>query len=71
MIKGLAGRLRGTNVQIQEYARRLTSTSDDGADIDFAGYDLEGFYDEMLQEDGTPREAFPTCGKSCRPTTTW
>lgn len=56
MIKGLVGRLKGTNVQLQEYALRLTSTSDDGAEIDFAGYDLEGFYDEMLQADGTPRE---------------
>ena len=56
MIKGLVGRLKGTNVQLQEYARRLIAISDERAAIKFAGYDQEGFYDEMLREDGTPRE---------------
>ncbi len=56
MIKGLVGRLRGTNVQLQEYARRLINISDERVEINFAGYDQEGFYDEMLQEDGTPRD---------------
>ena len=56
MIKGLVGRLRGTNVQLQEYARRLINISDELVEINFAGYDQEGFYDEMLREDGTPRD---------------
>ena len=53
MIKSLIGRLRRNNVQIQEYARRLASTSDEKADIKVDGSGLGGVYDEMFRIFGT------------------
>ena len=53
IIRALVGHLRRSNVQLLEYARRLTSTSDEKADVDSAGYDLEGIYDQMFRVFGT------------------
>ena len=53
MIKSLVGRLRRNNVQIQEYARLLTRTSDAEADTNSAKSGLESFYDEMFRVFGT------------------
>ena len=53
MIRSLVGRLRRTNVQIQEYAQRLANISDEEADINLAESGVEGFYDEMFRVFGT------------------
>ncbi len=53
IIRALVGHLRRSNVQLLEYARRLTSTSDEEEDVDSAGYDLEGIYDQMFRVFGT------------------
>ncbi len=49
MIRSLVGRLRRNNVQIQEYAQRLASISDEEADVNLAESGVEGFYDEMFR----------------------
>ena len=50
MIKGLVGRLRKTNVQLQEYAQRRIDTSDgEAAKINSAEHDLEGYHDDMVR----------------------
>ena len=56
IMKGLSGRLRGMNVQVQDYARRQASaTAGDRVVINFEGYDTEDFYDEMLEAGEGPR----------------
>ena len=55
VMRALVGRLRGTNVQLQEYARRLIDIPGGDIEIDFAEYDSESFYDEMFEADGSPR----------------
>ncbi len=49
MIRSLVGRLRRNNVQIQEYAQRLASISNEEADKNLAESGVEGFYDEMFR----------------------
>ena len=49
-------RLRGTNVQLQDYASRLANIPDRSpVPMNFKTYDIGGFYDEMLEPDGSPR----------------
>ena len=55
VMRALVGRLRGTNVQLQEYASRLIDIPGGDIEIDFAEYDSESFYDEMFEADGSPR----------------
>ena len=56
IMKSLSGRLRGMNVQVQDYARRQASaTAGDRVVINFEGYDTEDFYDEMLEAGEGPR----------------
>jgi uncharacterized circularly permuted ATP-grasp superfamily protein len=55
IMKALLQRLRHTNVQLQEYARRLPNVPVQPKVMDFAGYDTTGFYDEMIAADGRPR----------------
>ena len=56
IMKGLSGRLRGMNVQVQDYARRQAGTTEgDRVVINFEGYDTEDFHDEMQEADGNPR----------------
>ena len=54
IMKDLSGRLRGMNVQVQDYARRQADAHSPVV-LNFDGYDTEGFYDEMLEADGRPR----------------
>ena len=56
MMTSLFPRLRRTNVQLQDYASRLASV-DKSPDVvmNFTEYDTGGFYDEMLEADGSPR----------------
>ena len=56
IMKDLSGRLRGMNVQVQDYARRQADA--DGSSpkvLNFDGYDTGDFHDEMLEADGRPR----------------
>jgi uncharacterized circularly permuted ATP-grasp superfamily protein len=55
IMKSLLQRLRHTNVQLQEYARRLPDVPVQHEPMDFTGYDTAGFYDEMIAADGRPR----------------
>ena len=56
MMTSLLPRLRRTNVQLQDYASRLSSVAESSDVVmNFKDYDIEGFYDEMLQADGRPR----------------
>jgi uncharacterized circularly permuted ATP-grasp superfamily protein len=55
IMKSLLQRLRHTNVQLQEYARRLPDVSVPHELMDFTGYDTAGLYDEMIAADGRPR----------------
>ena len=56
MMTSLLPRLRRTNVQLQEYASRLASVAKSpDVVMNFNDYDIEGFHDEMLQADGSPR----------------
>src|SRR5262245_32653580 len=47
IMKALLQRLRHTNVQLQDYARRLPDIPARGDVMTFTAYDTEGFYDEM------------------------
>ena len=49
MIKSLIGRLRRNNVQIQEYARRVSNTLDEETDLAVAGSGLEELFDDMFR----------------------
>ena len=49
MIKSLVGRLRRNNVQIQEFARRGSNTSDEATDLAVAGSNLDGLFDDMFR----------------------
>ena len=56
IMKDLSGRLRGMNVQVQDYARRQADA--DGSSpkvLNFDDYDTGDFHDEMLEADGRPR----------------
>ena len=55
ILKALLQRLRHTNVQLQDYARRLPDIPARRGVMTFSAYDTEGFYDEMLAADGRPR----------------
>ena len=57
IMKALLQRLRHTNVQLQDYARRLPDIPARRGVMTFTApaYDTEGFYDEMLTADGQPR----------------
>jgi uncharacterized circularly permuted ATP-grasp superfamily protein len=55
IMKALLQRLRHTNVQLQDYARRVTAVPAQSRVMTFTAYDTEGFYDEMLTADGQPR----------------
>ncbi len=56
MMKDLLPRLRRTNVQLQHYASRLANVPETSPGLmSFSAYDTGGFYDEMLQADGSPR----------------
>jgi uncharacterized circularly permuted ATP-grasp superfamily protein len=55
IMKALLQRLRHTNVQLQDYARRLPDIPAQHGVMDFTAYDTAGFYDEMLTADGRPR----------------
>jgi uncharacterized circularly permuted ATP-grasp superfamily protein len=55
IMKALLQRLRHTNVQLQDYARRLPDVPVQRGVMTFTAYDTEGFYDEMLAADGQPR----------------
>ena len=55
IMKALLQRLRHTNVQLQDYARRLPDIPAQRGVMTFTAYDTAGFYDEMLTADGQPR----------------
>jgi uncharacterized circularly permuted ATP-grasp superfamily protein len=55
IMKALLQRLRHTNVQLQDYARRVTAVPAQSRVMTFTAYDTAGFYDEMLTADGQPR----------------
>jgi uncharacterized circularly permuted ATP-grasp superfamily protein len=55
IMKALLQRLRHTNVQLQDYARRVPDLPAQPGVMTFTGYDTEGFYDEMFETDGQPR----------------
>ena len=56
IMKDMILRLRGTNVQLQDYASRLANIPDRSpVPMNFKTYDIGGFYDEMLEPDGSPR----------------
>ena len=56
MIRDLLPRLRRTNAQVQDYASRLADIGEEStAMMNFTEYDIGGFYDEMLEADGSPR----------------
>ena len=56
MMKDLFPRLRRTNVQLQDYASRLADVADSSRVVmNFKSYDLGGFYDEMIEANGSPR----------------
>ena len=56
IMKGLSSRLRNTNVQVQRYASQLANVSETPqVAMSFEGYDTGGFYDEMLEADGSLR----------------
>ena len=56
MIRDLLPRLRRTNAQDQVYASRLADLAEGStAVMNFTEYDTGGFYDEMLEADGSPR----------------
>ncbi len=55
IIKNLSQRLRHSSTQVQDYARRQATTSMSDVGMDFTGYDIGGFFDEMFDENGHPR----------------
>src|SRR5262249_25489125 len=55
MMKALLQRLRHTNLQLQEYARRVPDLPARRGVMTLTTYDTEGFYDEMFTADGRPR----------------
>ena len=55
IVKYLLLRLRHTNVQLQDYARRLANIPERSCVMSFTAYDTGGFYDEMFEADGRPR----------------
>jgi uncharacterized circularly permuted ATP-grasp superfamily protein len=55
IMKALLQRLRHTNVQLQDYARRVPDLPAQPGVMTFTGYDTEGFYDEMFETHGQPR----------------
>jgi CRP-like cAMP-binding protein len=55
IMKSLLQRLRHTNVQLQQYARRMPDVPVQPGMMDFTGYDTAGFYDEMIAANGRPR----------------
>ena len=56
IMKGLSSRLRRTNTQVQDYASRLANIPETRPVVmSFEGYDTGGFYDEMLEADGSLR----------------
>ena len=55
ILKALFQRLRHTNVQLQDYVRRLADVPARSGVMNFTAYDTEGFYDEMLAANGRPR----------------
>ena len=55
MMKAFLQRLRHTNMQLQEYARRVPDLPARRGVMTFTTYDTEGFYDEMFTADGRPR----------------
>ena len=56
IMKGLSSRLRRTNIQVQNYASQLASIPDTRPVVmNFKGYETGGFYDEMLEADGSSR----------------
>ena len=58
LMRVLVPRLRTTNVQLQNYATRRRAGSDSArVAMNFLNYETEGFFDEMLDEGGRPRDA--------------
>jgi len=58
LMQVLVPRLRSTNVQLQNYATQRRSAPDSArVAMNFLNYETEGFFDEMLDEGGRPRDA--------------
>ncbi len=58
LMQVLVPRLRSTNIQLQHYASqtRRAYSDDSRVAMNFSEYDIGGFYDEMLDDDGRPRD---------------